>query len=253
MSTARGFLGAGDVYIGRYDSGTTSFLPYQGPYEATKFEAKANTKLVEMVSRGKTTYGQIVESVPLQEPTEFSIELGEVNKESMTLALLGTQASYTQAGTAVTDEAVTVALGAWKPLANHSLTDAAVTVTHTSGTPTYVEGTDYEVNRTLGWIKALVGGAIADAASVKVDYTCGTIAGTRIRGATNAQLRAKVLFDGVNLADSSPCVVECWEAVISSSSAFDFLSDNFNKVPLVGRLKTPSGKTEPFEVRLPQG
>jgi len=41
--------------------------------------------------------------------------------------------------------------------------------------------------------------------------------------------------------------------VISSSAAFDFMADKFNEIPLTGRLKTPVGKTEPFEVRLPRG
>ena len=106
MTTARGFLGAGDLYISRYDTGTLAFLPYQGPYESTKFQIKATTKLVEMTSRSRDGYGQLVESVPLPQPTEFEIALAEVNKESLTLALLGTQASLTQSSGTATDEVV---------------------------------------------------------------------------------------------------------------------------------------------------
>ena len=53
------------------------FLAYKGPYESTKFEIKATTKLVEMTSRSRGGYGQIVESVPLPQPTEFEIALAE--------------------------------------------------------------------------------------------------------------------------------------------------------------------------------
>ena len=251
MSQARGFLGAGDVYISRFDPATQAFLPYQGPYENTKFEVKAITKLVEQTSRSKTRYGQSLEAVALPQPSEFALEVAEVNRESLALAVLGTVATYTQAGATVTNEAIVVDLGEWQPLANASV--SAVVVTNSAGTVTYVAGTDYEVNATLGWVRALAGGAIADSSTIHVDYTAAAVSGHRIRGATNPQMRAKIMFDGVNLADNSPCIVDVYEAVISSSAAFDFMADKFNAVPLTGRLKTPTGKNEPFEIRLPQG
>lgn len=253
MSAARGFLGAGDVYISRFDTATQLYLPYRGAYEATKFEIKATTKLVEMTSKSRGGYGQIVESVPLQQPTEFTLALAEVNKESLTLALLGTQATLTQSGGSASDEVVAAKLDGWAYLLKNNITDGTVVVTNSGASTTYVEGTDYQVNYQLGWIKALIGGAITDGQSLKVDYTAGAVSGTRIRGATNAQLRAKILFDGINQADGAPAVVECYSAVISSSSAFDFLSDKFNEIPLAGRLTVPTGKTEPFEIRLPLG
>lgn len=254
MTTARGFLGAGDVFIERYDADTLQYLPPAGPYESTKFQIKATTKLEEMTGRGRATYGQILESVAIPQPTEFEIAVAEVNRESLALAVLGTVASYTQASSTATDEAVTIpALGSWAKLAKHSLVAASVTVTNSGATVTYVEGTDYEINYSMGWIRGLAGGAIAAAQSVKVDYGASLVSGSRIRGVTQAQLRAKFHFDGVNMADGSRCVVECYEAVISSSAAFDFLSAKFNEVPLTGRLKTPVGKTEPFEIRLPNG
>jgi len=253
MTTARGFLGAGDIYISRFDTTSGLFLPMQGPYESTKFEIKATTNLVEMTSRSRDGYGQIVESVPIPQPTEFAISLAEVNKESLTLALLGTQATLTQAGATVIDEVLVANLGAWSKLLKNNLNANSVVVTNSAGSTTYVEGTDYTVNYQLGWIKANVGGAITNLQSLKVDYVAATVNGSRIKGVTNSQLRAQILFDGVNMADGAPAVVECYEAVLSSSAAFDFLSDKFNEIPLSGRLKTPVGKNEPFEVRLPRG
>ena len=40
---ARGFLGAGDLYIARYVNGVLQ--AYQGPFEASKFEIKPNVDL----------------------------------------------------------------------------------------------------------------------------------------------------------------------------------------------------------------
>lgn len=253
--SARGFLGAGDVFIERFDPVSQQYLPPQGPYESTKFSIKATTRLEEMTGRGKSTYGQILASVAIPEPTEFEIEVAEVNRESMALALLGTVAAFTQAGGATVDENVTAPnpLGGWVKLAKHTLTDGTVVVTNSAGAVTYVVGVDYEVNHSTGWIRPIPGGAITPGQQLKVDYTAGAVAGSRIRGVTNAQLRARFVFDGINMADGSRCMVECYEAVISSSAAFDFLNSGFNTVPLTGRLNTPSGKTEPFEVRLPTG
>ena len=67
---------------------------------------------------------------------------------------------------------------------------------------------------------------------------------------TQAQIRARFLLDGVNFADDTPCIVTIHEAVIAADSAFDFLADDFNAVSLPGRMKTPTGFTEPYTVAL---
>lgn len=255
MSAARGFLGAGDGYIERFDPATQLYLPPQGPFELTKFSIKATTKLEEMTGRGRSTYGQILASVAIPQPTEFEIEVAEVNKDAMALATLGTLATYTQALATVTDEAVTAApnLGEWVRMAKHSINASSVVVTNSAASTTYVEGQDYEINYSLGWFRALPGGSITAGQALKVDYTVPAINGVRIRGVTQPQLKARFVLDGINLVDGSRCIVETYEAVISASAAFDFMAAKFNAVPLTGRLSTPIGKTEPFEVRLPTG
>lgn len=247
---ARGFLGAGDLYIARYNSTLAAFEAYKGPYEATKFEIKPNVELKELSSRGRSTYGQVIESVPLAQPAEFTVELPEVNRESLTIALLGTASAITQGAGSIVDEVVAAALDGWVRLAKENVTVAGLTVSHTTGAPTYVLNTDYEVNYRLGMIKAKVGGAITDAQSLKASYAYTAVAGTAIAGATNAQIRAKFLLDGKNFADDLPVQVEIWEAIIAADTAFDFLSNDFATVSMPGRLKTPVGKTEPFIVRL---
>jgi hypothetical protein len=255
MGTARGFLGAGDVYIERFDPDTQVYLAPKGPYESTKFAIKATTKLEEMTGRGRSTYGQILASVAIPQPTEFEIAVAEVNKDAMALAMLGTTATYIQASATVVDEVITAApaLGEWVKLAKHSLTAGSVVVTNSAASTTYTEGTHYEINYSLGWFRAVLGSTITPGQSLKIDYAVPAINGVRIRGVTQPQLKARFNFDGINMADGSRCIVECYEAVISSSAAFDFLAAKFNEVPLTGRLTTPVGKTEPFEVRLPTG
>lgn len=244
---ARGFLGAGDIYIERFVAGVSQGLA--GPYYANKFEIKPNVDVKELTSKGKSDYGQTLESVSVQKPADFTLELNEVNKESMTIALLGTAASSTQASGSLVDQAVTIKKDRWVAIGKENLI-APIIVKHTSSTPVYVEGVDYVLNYDLGMIKVLTDSVIVDAASLKVSGPYGAISSTKISGATNTDIRAKILFDGKNQADGLLCKVTVWEAIIAADAAFDFLSDNFNTVNLPGKMKTPAGKTEPFVVEL---
>lgn len=243
---ARGFLGSGDLYINRIVGGVAQ--GWVGPYEASKFEIKPNVELKELTSRGKASYGQVIESVALAQPSDFTVELPEVNKDSLALALLGTNTTITQSSGTVTDEVVTAKLGIWVPLTKAKV--STVVVTNSAASTTYVNGTDYIVNTELGWIKALADGAIIADQSLKVDFAHAAISGTKIAGATNADVRAKFMLDGKNQADGLPCIVNVYEGVIAADSAFDFLSNDFNTVSLPGRMKTPTGFTEPFTVDL---
>lgn len=246
--SARGFLGAGDLYISLYSGGTWG--PRQGPFEVKKFEIKPNSELKEMTSKGRSTYGQVLESVPVPKPFELSVELAEVNTTSMAIALFGTSAALTQTSGTLTEEAVTfTALDVWYPLTKANLTGSQ-TVTNTAGSTTYVNGVDYLINKQLGWIKALPGGAISAGGIAEITSTYAAITGTQIKGATNNQVRARFTLDGKNFADDLPAIVTVHEAVMNAESAFDFLADDFNTVAMTGRMKTPTGFTEPFTVDL---
>jgi hypothetical protein len=248
---SRGFLGAGDLYISRYNATTGTFDGFTGPFEATKFEVKPNVELKEMASRGRSTYGQVIETVALPQPADFTLELPEVNKESLAIALLGSESAINQGGGTWVDAEITIGQkGEWFDLGKQNVTATGFTLKNEAGATTYVLGTDYEINYRMGWLKVLPGSAIANGAVLTVTGAYGAVGGTLIRGATNSQIRAKFRLDGVNFADQLPVIVDVFEAVISADSAFDFLSNDFASISLPGRLKTPVGKTEPFTVQL---
>ncbi len=248
--SARGFLGAGDLFISRYDPSTGLFRDYEGPIEAAKFEIKPNSDLKEQVSKGKTTYGQVLESVPVPKPSDFSIEFSEVNRATLETALFGTSVVINTAGGSLTAESMTTKKGYWVPLSKGNLAAAGLLVKDTTGTTTYVLGTDYEVNYRLGWIRVLSTSAIVDLAVLKVTATYNAMTGTSISGSKQSQVRAKFKLDGVNFADQLPVIVTIREAVLTPDSGFDFLANDFAKVTLKGRMKTPTGFSEPFTVDL---
>lgn len=140
----------------------------------------------------------------------------------------------------------TITAGATAAVAGDRFT---ITVVGSGSTTSLTEGVDYEFNRPLGLIRVLSTSAQPDYALLQVTGAyAGAPGSTRIRGATQPEVRCRILFDGINQADGSEVTAEVYEAVLAVESEFDFLPDDFGVVSLTGTVKTPTGKTEPFVV-----
>lgn len=248
---ARGFLGSGDLYINKLVAGVEQ--GWEGPFECDQFEIKANSELRERTSKGKASYGQIVASAAIPQPFDLSITLGQADKTGLSIALLGTTAAVSQVSGTLTAVTVVGVADRWVPLTKAALTGTQ-TVTNAAASTTYVLGTDYLINKQMGWLYVLSTGTIGAAAStLKLTSTYAAITGDEIKGATASSVRARFRLDGKNLADDTPCIVNVLEAVVASDAAVDFLSDQFVTVPLPGRMVTPAGFDAPFTVQLLAG
>lgn len=249
MSLARAFIGSGDVLMNPYDPVTGLQTGWVPAGSADKFGIKPNSEIKSKKSKGRYTYGQTIATVALAGEADLAITFGEINKDNIRLAFMGRQSALNvAAGGVVVDEAfVAPALDKFKALLNANLT-SAVTVKHTSGSPTYALGTDYEVNYSTGMIRPLSTGAITEGQSLKVSYTSIAVTGTRILGSTDAQLRAAFMLDGQNQVDNAPVLVNVWEGVVTPSDEFDFLADDWGQLTLTGKMTTPIGKPSPYTV-----
>lgn len=87
----------------------------------------------------------------------------------------------------VTDEVVVGDHGVWVDLDFKRVTPGTVVLTHTSGSPTYTEGTDYVIDYESGRLMTLAAGATADGESLKIDYSYTAIR----KGENQAIERAK--------------------------------------------------------------
>lgn len=244
---ARSFLGAGDVYLERIVGGVGQGLA--GPYYANKLSLQPNVDTKRSTSKGRYDYGQNLESVNLPQPSDLALELKEVVGDVLAMALMGTASTLTAASGTMADQTVVIKKGKWVSLGRLNL-DAVITVENSGNTTTYVENTDYKLNRPLGLIMVLPASAIADGATLNVSGAYDGATGTRIAGATQSEVRVRILFDGINQADGSEVTAEVYEAILSADSEFDFLPDDFGVVSLTGTAKTPVGKNEPFIVDL---
>lgn len=245
--TARSFLGAGDIYINRMVDGVKQGVV--GPIYADSLSITPSVNTVESTSKGRYDYGQVLESVNIAQPSEFTMALKEVTGDILVMAFLGTSSAYTQTSGTLSDVSVTIPkIGTWVPLGKKNLAALVTVETLATGGTTLVEGTDYRLNRPMGWIMALEGGAIEANDDVFVTGAYSGATGTLIKGSTRTEVRAEIVFDGINQADGTQCTVTIHEAILSPDSEFDFLADEFGLVNLTGRLKTPVGKDAPYEV-----
>lgn len=251
-----GFIGSGDVYFNAKDPSTNTFRGWVGPLFASVFEPRANAERRSLPSKGRSDYGQNIGSVTIGGEPTFRMTLRDANKDAIRLLFLGTETTFSQAATPITDELVRAFPGQNIRVAGRNISTVVITSSPT-GT-TYVENTDYRViNARMGFIQVIAGSSLATAVAAAgaaglpllVDYARAATSGWAIAAATQPSLRAWVLFDGKNQESGADIECEIYEVVLTPDAGFDFLADDWNEVPLTGAMVTPPGRTMPFEVR----
>lgn len=249
----KGFIGAGDVYISRFNTTLGAYDPFTGPFETTKFEISASADLKEQISKGRYTYGQVTAAASIPKPVDFSVDFAQIDKTTMAMALQGDSAVVNAIVETITEHPVTIKLGGFVDVGYTNINPVGFSVTDTSSTPVvFQETVDYVMNYDIGMIQAVVGGAITEDEIIKINGA--TLANTSVvvTGAVDPQINAIFRFDGINYVDGQPCRVDVYQAIVSSAAAFDFLASDFNKASLKGRLVTPAGQAAPFKVTLKQ-
>ena len=244
MAETRALLFAGDLYLAFKNPATGVFSARQR-LECDALSIATPSELKEKISKGRDTYGQAFVSFGVPQPTEFEITLSEMTREIFAMQLSGVIETLTAASGTLTDVVVTAVLDAWVEIGHENLADTGITVTNVAGTVTYVEGTDYELNRRLGFLKALSTGDIV-AGDVHVSGDKDAIAGQRILGARNYNSVFKFDLDGINLVTKKTMILRAGQATVSSQDAWDFLGGELANVPLKGRLEIPAAGLPPF-------
>lgn len=161
------------------------------------------------------------------------------------------------ASTAIVVQLTGVPGGAGTYTVSISQTVASTAITATGAT--YALTTDYTVDARNGIIRPVVGSGLATQIAAMsggrfaatVDYAYGAIGGTRISGNTTPRLVCAAKFDGKNLESGALARSEIARIVLTPTAGFDFLADDWNEVPLEGRVVRIAGANEDFFVDLP--
>ena len=113
-----------------------------------------------------------------------------------------------------------------------------IVVKHTSGTPTYTAGTDYDVVE--GGIN-IIGAGISDADSIKVSYT--KLAGNTVQALLNAAQEYELFFSGLNDARSGKQVrIHAYRVKLGATDGLDLIGDDYWAGTQAGKVLKDSTK-----------
>lgn len=178
LENASGVLSGGERYLAETPGFAVSVTPET--LEDWSSDGKIAEKLLDIttrVNRGGT------------------LTCKDVLADNVALFVAGATSTVAQTDTPVVDEAHTGYLDRWTQL-GASLSNptgvrnvSSVVITGAGGTPTYVAGTDYELDAAQARYRPIPGGAITDALPLLVDYTPAAESRDRV---TTDQLGPKV-------------------------------------------------------------
>jgi hypothetical protein len=226
------------------DGASTGFQELEA--EALKITPKS--KLIELASKKRDSYGQPFFTGAIPQPTEFELQLSEVSREILAALLAGTISTFTQVVGALPEVVVKAIAGRWVSLGAIGLSGAVVK--SQDGITTYAEGDDYILDKELGMIQIVESGDITAGSMLGVVPSLKAMTGNRITGSTRYQFKMELFLNGLNLATNEKVYFHAYQAFVTPSDAQDFLGDKPMMATLKGRLNVPAGKSEPYELRV---
>lgn len=234
-----GLLLAIDARIARLSEGVN--VGYFDAINLPSLElTKPDPEVVNRISYMRSTYGQALDSYSRPKPDEITFTTDETAPDILSMAMLGTPASYAQS--AGTDQviAITASLDKWVALGKNNisaLSIAGLTV-----------GDDYEVNLEAGLVKILTGnaGTIDDGDPVNVTASYPARTGSKIVAGTAPVLQLAILGTGINLFTNEQVEIEIPQANVSPNGALSFVSSDPVVLSFKGTLVTPSGAAGPY-------
>lgn len=242
-----GLLLAGDVYFDRLtDAGAPTGLV--GPVNVDKLEIKTPSESKDRTSKQKGSYGQVLDSVTLAQPTEINIDINDQPADILAQAWLGDVEAINQGSGNVTLNAITLPAGnKWLKLPQGNISATGLELYQSDGT-TLIAAAAYEINYSLGMIRTVAGGTLdtGSTTDAKITYAYNALTGTRIKGATRTIIRTKVYLDGTNLATGLPVKLEVPEAVLAPTDPVDLMASDYVTTKLSGKCKLVTGETAPF-------
>lgn len=181
--------------------------------------------------------------------SNLSLTLVAIPPPLLARVFYGEAAEISVVAGAVTDEDLVVSdKGVPLKLANRYLapSPATVEITNAAGSTTYVEGTDYVVDRLRGLVTIKAGSAIVVEDVLKVSYTKLAYKTLSIRGGVKPNEDFYITGDMLNRPGKQDMDLEIYQASLSTDGDFDLFSEDPLTLTLTGPLITPEGKTEPY-------
>lgn len=246
-------LGRGEVYFDRFNaSGIKTGERFLGNCQT--FELGVEDEIRDKFSSAEAT-SPLIKSVNVRRTPGVNIVLDEFDEYNLSLAFMGDRSDFQQTTASPVNEVpptTSVKKGHWFQLggATPRRSISAVAVTGPAGAPVYVLTTDYLIDAPRGRIYVVPTGAIADGASLEVDYTYATIAAgviPTVQAGISSFVEGFMRFVG-KPASGRVWEIEVWKASINPDGRVPFIGDDFASFTLTGRVlaDTAGHPTEPF-------
>lgn len=248
---AKAILGSGDVRVDLYDFAAQKYTGLGDSLETDKFEITPDAELKRKTSKSRARYGQNIAATAIAKPTKIALTFSGLSAAALAMQFQGTLSQEAQGAGTLTGVTVVAKLDKWIDIGKRNIVETGFAVAPAGGGTAFDKDADYVVDYANGRLKVLASGSIDADASLNVTGTYLAYNGLLVRGGTRAQIRARVIFEGVNQVDGQYVEVEAYEAVFMSNKGFDWLADDFNGIELEGELNVPEGKNEPYTIRMP--
>jgi hypothetical protein len=241
--TTQAYIGKGSIYIAKAGDpliriGNTSKLEFA--IEEDKKEQ------MDYENPG----GGVADSVTRIKSVKLSLSVHKLSAENLALALRGASAAVT--GGAVVDEAhANVQVGGLVVFNKTPDISVAYVVTDNAGTTTYTVGADYIVRR--AGLEIPAGSTIADASTIKVDYTA--LAAMKVEALTAVGEELRLVFDGVNEANGKAMLVEAFRVKPGAAKGWSLIGDDFATLEIEADVLkdetiTTTGLSQYFKARM---
>jgi hypothetical protein len=221
---------------------------FQGPINITKLELTSITQEYDdLISNMDGSFGEALASVATPtDPAAISMEFNSMPKELLALVLGADQSALTQAATPVVDEAITTVLNVWVPLTKQFLNSSVpLVMTDTASPPNTISTSHYSVDYVTGMVMAT---NVAAVGNMEVDYTPRALAASETYKAGKAKSSyLKMVGHATEKVSGHRGILIVHQALVSNSSAYDWVAGSYASGTLEGKLITPGTEDSPYE------
>lgn len=243
LNSQQGLIYEGNIHAQRYVNGVLQAKAI-GPFEVTALGITANNETKERKSNLVGQSGKVRGTFARTNPTQLKISANAANSDLYALFLLGSTAAYSVAGGTVSAESVaSMEHDKWYKLARENV--SAVTIA------TRTIDVDFQVDARLGLIRTLSTGAIADNATVSVNYTYSGITGTTIRVGTESKVDVKLIGRLVNSETGAQAILDVPKVTLSPDGEISLIGDDYQSFGLSGSCILIDGQAADLYLRDP--
>lgn len=159
----------------------------------------------------------------------INFTLDELSPENLALLFMADIAEVSQAAASVGAEPVTAKLDKYVKLTKRAVASGTVVV------GAYTEGTDYEIDYTVGRIKALSTGSIAENEALSVTYDCNQYDYTQVSMVAQTEIEGAIRFVSDNPVGPAMELI-LWKVSLTPAGETAFIGDDWSTLEFNGEI-----------------